>query len=86
MRLTLTRSENIVLTIIIIHLTLSRLYRLFLVRLGDYIVNLSDFYSYRLIGKLTAFLQLQEFSLRNQIWEDSSTFAARPSLRYLNRV
>ena len=33
---------------------------------GGYILNLSDFYSYRLIGKLTAFLQLQEFSLRNQ--------------------
>ncbi len=32
------------------------------VRVGGYIVNLSDFYSYRLIGKLTAFLQLQEFS------------------------
>jgi hypothetical protein len=28
-------------------------------------VNLLDFYSYRLIGKLTAFLQLQEFSQRN---------------------
>ncbi len=26
-------------------------------------MNLSDFNSYRLIGKLTAFLQLQEFSL-----------------------
>jgi hypothetical protein len=31
---------------------------------GGYIVNLSDFYSYRIIGKLTAFLQLQEFSFR----------------------
>jgi hypothetical protein len=31
-----------------------------LVRVGGYIVNLSDFYSYRIIGKLTAFLQLQE--------------------------
>jgi hypothetical protein len=40
---------------------------LLLVRLGGYIVNLSDFYSYSLIGKLTAFLQLQEFSLRNMI-------------------
>jgi hypothetical protein len=30
---------------------------------GGYIVNLYDFYFYRLIGKLTAFLQLQEFSL-----------------------
>ena len=28
---------------------------LLLVRLGGYIVNLSDFYSYRLIGKLTVF-------------------------------
>ncbi len=34
--------------------------------------------SYRLIGKLTAFLQLQEFSQRNQTWElRTSTFAAR---------
>jgi hypothetical protein len=33
----------------------------FLVRLGGYIVNLSDFYSYRFIGKLTSFLHLQEF-------------------------
>ncbi len=38
---------------------------LLLVRLGGYIVNSLDCYSYRLIGKLTAFLQLQEFSLRN---------------------
>jgi len=37
----------------------------FLVRLGGYIVNLSDFYSDRLIGKLTVFLQLQEFSFLN---------------------
>jgi hypothetical protein len=29
---------------------------LLLVRVGGYIVNLLDFYSYRLIGKLTAFL------------------------------
>jgi hypothetical protein len=42
-------------------------------------VNLSDFYSYRLIGKLTASLQLQEFCQRNQI-VDSSTTAARLSL------
>jgi hypothetical protein len=42
---------------------------LFLVRLGGYKVNSLDgwltCYSYSLIGKLTAFLQLQEFSLRN---------------------
>ena len=56
--------------------TLSILCRLLLVRLDDYIVNLLDFYFYRFIEKLTAFLQLQEFSLRNQP-VDSSTFTAR---------
>jgi hypothetical protein len=40
---------------IITHLTLLRL-----VRLGGYIVNLCDFYSYRPMRTLTAFLQLQE--------------------------
>jgi hypothetical protein len=45
-------------------------------RLGGYIVNLSDFYSYCLIGKLTTFLQLQEFSLRTMIVV-SSTSAVR---------
>jgi hypothetical protein len=29
---------------------------------NTYIVNLCDFYFYKLIGKLTAFLHLQEFS------------------------
>ncbi len=47
---------------------------------GGYIVNLSDFYSYRLIGKLTAFMQLQEFSQCNLPVEDSFSFAARLSL------
>jgi hypothetical protein len=46
--------------------------------LGVYIVNLCAFCSYRLIGKLTAFLQLQEFSLRN-LTVASSTTAARRS-------
>jgi hypothetical protein len=46
----------------------------------DYIVNLSDFYSYSLIGKVTVFLQLQEFSQRNLI-VGISTSAARLSLR-----
>ncbi len=41
------------------------LYLILLVRQAGYIVNLSDFYSYRLIEKLTVFLQLQEFSQRN---------------------
>ena len=56
-------------------------FRLLLVRLVDSTVNLSDFYSYRLIGKLTAFLQLQEFSQRHQTWGlRTSNFAARLSL------
>jgi hypothetical protein len=70
---------NIVLTTTITLLTLYHLCLLLLVRLGGYIVNLSDFYSYRLIGKLTAFLQLQEFSFRKQIVECFTT-AARLSL------
>ena len=72
----LIKYGNIVLTTTITLLTLYHLCLLLLVRLGGYIVNLSDFNSYRLIGKLTAFLQLQEFSLRKQI-VDSSTTAAR---------
>jgi hypothetical protein len=44
---------------------LSPLCRLSLVRPGDYIVTLCALYFYRLIVKLTTFLQLQEFSLRN---------------------
>jgi hypothetical protein len=51
---------------------------LLLVRQAGYIVNLLDFYSYRLIGKLTAFLYLQEFSQRNPTVA-SSTSAARSS-------
>ncbi len=47
----------------------------------DYIVNLSDIYSYRLIGKLTVFLQLQELSFCNQPVEDSSTLTERFALR-----
>jgi hypothetical protein len=50
-----------------------------LVHQAGYIVNLSDPYSYRLIGKLTASLQLQEFCQRNQI-VDSTTSAERLSL------
>jgi hypothetical protein len=38
------------------------------ITLSGYIVNLSDFYSYRLIGKLTVFFQLQEFILLNMSW------------------
>jgi hypothetical protein len=71
---------NIALTIITILLVQSPLYLLLLVRLGGYIVNSLDCYSYRLIGKLTVFLQLQEFILRN-VTVDCSTFTARCSLR-----
>ena len=80
MRLLLIKYGNIVLTITTILRVLSPLCLLLLVRLGGYIVNLSDFYSYRLIGKLIAFLQLQEFSLRNMIVV-SSTSVVQPSLR-----
>jgi hypothetical protein len=62
---------SIVLTTTITLPTLYHLCLVLLVRLGGYIANLSDFYSYRLIGKLTAFLQLQEFSLLKQIVECS---------------
>ena len=55
MRQLLTKSESIELTTTITLLTLYHLCLLLLVRLGGYIVNLSDFYSYRIIGKLTAF-------------------------------
>jgi hypothetical protein len=78
---TVTTLENIVLTIITIPLTLSPLCLLLLVRLRGCIVNLCTFYFYKLIGKLTAFLQLQEFSLRNPTVSSnsSSTTAARRS-------
>ncbi len=76
----MTKSVNIVRTIITTRLTLSRLFLLLLVRMDVYIVTLSDFYSFRLIGKLTVFLQFQEFSQRNPTWElRAFTFAARLS-------
>jgi hypothetical protein len=79
MRLSLTRSESIDLTIIITHLTLLHLYMKLMVRLGGYIVNLCDFCSYRIIGKLTSFLQLQEFRLQKPT-VDSPTSVTRLSL------
>jgi hypothetical protein len=81
MRLLLTKLENVSLTIITFHLMISPLCLLLLVRLGDYIVNLCDFYSYKLIGKLTAFLQLQEFSLHVQTVDYSTTTAPCSPLR-----
>jgi hypothetical protein len=84
MRLLLTKLENITLIIITILLTLYPSCLLLLVRLGGYIVNLCDFYSCKLIGKLTAFLQLQEFSLCN-LPVTSSTSTTRCSLSTLEQ-
>jgi hypothetical protein len=60
----MTKSVNIARTIITTLLTLSRLCRLLLVRMDVYIMTLSDFYSYRIIGKLTVF-----FSFRSSVSE-----------------
>ena len=62
MKLPLTKLENITLIIITGPLRPSHLCLLLLVRLTGYTVNLYTFYFYRIIGKLTASLQLQEFS------------------------
>ncbi len=76
MRLQLTRSQSIDLTTIITPRQWSLLCLLWLVRLGDYMVNSCDLDSYRLIGKLTVFFfQLQEFSFGNTT-VDSSTSTA----------
>ncbi len=56
------------------------------VRPAGCIVNLSDFYSYRLIGKLTAFLKLQEFSFRKHKVSCSTSAAPRFLLRYKAKV
>ncbi len=63
--LTAQKYANIALTTTITLRIAWHLCLLLLVRLGGYIVNLSDFYSYRLTGKLTVFFNLQEFNLRN---------------------
>jgi hypothetical protein len=57
----LIKYGNIALTTTTIRHARYHLCLLLLVRLGGYIANLSDFYSWRLIGKVTAFLHLQEF-------------------------
>ncbi len=92
MRLLMIKYGNIVLTTTITLLTLYHLYLLLLVlqvRLGGYIVNLSDFYSYRLIGKLTAFaasgVQLaqtdRDHPIRIPISEYSKTFFFSPCFK-----
>jgi hypothetical protein len=74
----LRKYGNIVLTTTIGRRVRYHLCLLLRVQVGGYIVNLLDFYSYRLIGKLTAFLQLQEFSQRIQP-VNTFTIAARLS-------
>ena len=66
MRLTLTRTYNTVLIIIIVHLTLFPLCLILLVPTVTSTVSLCSFYICRLIGKLTTFLQIQEFIFHNQ--------------------
>ncbi len=85
MRLLLTILENIALTMITILPLLSPLCLLLLVRPGGHIVNLCDLNFYKLIGKLTAFLQLQEFSRLLILPVSSSTDAARRSPPSLSR-
>ncbi len=75
----LIKYGNIALTTTTDHRIRYHLCLLLLVRVGGYMMNLSDFYAYRLIGKLTAFLQIQEFSLRKHN-VSCSTSAARRSL------
>ncbi len=72
-------------TIITTHRPLSLSCHLFLGRLGDYIVNLYSFYFDKLIGKLTTFLERQEFSLRKET-VDYSTSATRCSPRNWAKV
>jgi GT2 family glycosyltransferase len=71
------KNGNIVLTTTTGHRVWYHLCLLLLVHQADYMVNLSDFYSYRLIGKLTAFLHLQEFSQRKHNVVCSTSAARR---------
>ena len=50
------------------HRVLYHLCLILLVRLGGYIVNLSDFYSYRIIGKLTDFFSIRSSACANTTW------------------
>ena len=80
MRLPVIKYGNITLTIITTPLKQYPSYRRLLVPLGGYIVKSLDYYSYRLIGKLTAFLNLQEFNFLN-LTVECSTIGERCSLR-----
>jgi hypothetical protein len=86
MRLLLTKLENITLTIMTILLTLYPSCLLLLVRPGGYIVNLCDFYSYKLIGKLTTFLHLQESRFRNLPVVSSTSPRAALSVQLKSKI
>ena len=86
MTLLLLSYVNIAPTKILIRPGVSVSCPLLLVRLASYIANLSEFYSYRLIGKLTSFLQLQEFCQRNQIVVFSTTTEQLFSSMFKSRV
>ena len=84
LRMQLTKLGNIVLIIITTPPLPSFLCLLWIARPGGYTVNLCDFYFYKIIGKLTAFFQLQEFSLHN-ITVVSSTSSTQSSPHRSNR-
>jgi hypothetical protein len=77
-------SRNIMQTTTTDHRLRYHLCLLLLVRLGGYIVNLSDFYSYRIIGKLTVFLQVQEVIFRKQTVPSRVVFVTWFFLLYSN--
>ncbi len=64
----LNKYGNIVLTTTTGHRVRYHLYILLVVHLTGYIVNLSDFYSYRLIGKLTTFFRFRSFVSAIRSW------------------
>ena len=73
----LIKYGNTVLTTTTDHRVWYHLYLLLIVRQDGYIVTLSDFYSYRLIEKLTAFFQVQEFSQRKPTVTSSTSTVRR---------
>jgi hypothetical protein len=79
----MTKYGNIELITTLTLLTLYHLYLLLLLRLGGYIVNLSDFYSYRFIGKLTAFWSFRSSACNLTV--TSSTSSERLSLNNSNK-
>ncbi len=67
----LIKYGNIVLTTTTVHRVRYHLWLLLLVHLTGYIVNLSDFYSYTIIGKLTPFFNFRSFGQNWKGWERS---------------